>query len=64
MNEKFKVQEFTDEFINELINNKIYEIGNDECLEEKEELWCFIETYHWSIIKNFYSFRNSIKDYG
>ena len=29
---------FCDEFINELINKKIYEIGNDECLEEKEEL--------------------------
>lgn len=28
---------FTDEFINELINNKIYNIGKDECLEEKEE---------------------------
>jgi len=29
---------FSDYFINELINNKIYETGNDECLEEKEEL--------------------------
>lgn len=28
---------FTDEYVNELINNKIHEIGKDECLEEKEE---------------------------